>query len=58
MVFALKKKKKSFFKKIVIVGYRNKNRGEIEDLTIKKKLEKKEKKGMILKIVKIFLALL
>ena len=56
MVFALKKKQQITEIKI---------RGEIEDLTIKKKLEKetrKEKtnkqKGMILKIVKIFLALL
>ena len=36
-------------------------RGEIEDLTIKKcqkKEKKKQKKGMILKIVKIYVALL
>ena len=48
MVFALKKKKK------VIIGYRNKNqRREIEDLTILKKLEKKEKnKNKATRIIK------
>ena len=66
MVFALKKK--SFFFKIVIIGYRNKNQRRNRRLNNLKKLEKKEKrknktkqtnkKGMSLKIGKIDLALL
>ena len=65
MVFALKEKRKSL-KKIVIVGYINKNQRRNRRLNnLKKKVRKKEKtkqtnkqKRMILKIVKIYLVLL
>ena len=45
------KNRVSFFGK-VIVGYKKKNKGVIEDLKIKKKIKK-----MIVKIVKIYLGL-